>query len=549
MSTSSLIITAAGALAIAGLTLVVFRVGRREAGLPPGPPTVPILGNLHVFPTVRMHVKFTEWARVYGEIFSLKLVDGTVTVLSSLEAVWHVLEHQHHVTSNRPPSTIARMVADDLHFPTLNPDTRWKSYHRAAKVILSSSAAERHKPVIEAEVCQLLYDFLNEPEGFFDHARRCSTSITLSIVCGKRAPRHSTPYVKEFYRMMSDWIRLLESGAALDLVPPLRYLPEILAPWKAEVRKVRQWMQELYMSPVKECEERETKGTSNGCALEAIRENAGDWKLTRSMVGFLGGVLVEAGSDTTALSMHNMILMATAHQGAQRLAHEEIDRVVGNDRLPCYDDLSRMPYVKAFILEVSRLKPTAPLGFAHAASGDAMHKGYRIPQGSMIFLNYWAISRDPALFDDPEKFMPERYIEHPQGFGKAIRTRAEQSSPDEDSFLRIWPSVAFGAGKRKCPGMYLGQNILNLAVVRLLWAFSFNQPRDSSGKELDIDIWNDKPGILGAPFPFDCRIQVRSPKHAEIIRQSYRDSASVFEPFEQELGEADREWVAASRVD
>lgn len=141
MSASAVVTTAAGASALAWLTWVLFRVGRRESGLPPGPPTIPILGNLHVFPTVRMHIKFTEWARIYGDIFSLKLVNGTVTVLNSLEAVWNVLEHQNNVTSNRPPSTIARMVADDLHFGTINADTRWKSYHRAAKVVgLSKSA-------------------------------------------------------------------------------------------------------------------------------------------------------------------------------------------------------------------------------------------------------------------------------------------------------------------------------------------------------------------------------------------------------------------------
>ncbi|KAG8952314.1 hypothetical protein FRC04_004742 [Tulasnella sp. 424] len=389
MSTSALVTAAVGASALAWLTLIIFRVGRREADLPPGPPTLPILGNLHVFPTVRMHIKFTEWAGIYGDIFSLKLVNGTVTVLNSLEAVWQVLENQSNRTSNRPPSTIARMVADDLHFPTLNPDTRWKSYHRAAKIVLSPSAAEAHKTLIEAETCQLLYDILSEPE----------------------------------------------------------YLPEILAPWKAEVRKVRLWMQELYMSTVKDCEEREAKGTSNGCALETVRENAEDWKLTRSMIGFLGGVLVEAGSDTTALSMHNIILMSMAHPEAQRRAHEEIDRVVGSDRLPDYSDLDRMPYVKAFILEVSRLKPTAPLGFAHAASADVMYKDYRIPQGSMIFMNYWSISRDPTLFDDPDTFMPERYLEHPQGFGKVIRARAAQSGLEYDGLLKLWPGVAFGAGK------------------------------------------------------------------------------------------------------
>ncbi|KAG9042589.1 hypothetical protein FS837_010669 [Tulasnella sp. UAMH 9824] len=504
MSASTLVTTAVGASALTYLAFLALRVGRREPDIPPGPPTLPVLGNLHVFPTVRMHIKFTEWARTYGEIFSLKLVNGTVVVLNSLESVRNVFEQQGSMTSDRPPSTIARMVADDLHLGTINADSKWKSYNRAGKVILSSSAIERSKPVVEAE---------------------------------------------EFYGMVYNWVRLLESGAALDLVPALKYLPEVLAPWKVEVKKIRAWMWELYLSTVKDCEEREAKGSSNGCALETIRENAEAWGLTRPMVGFLGGALVEAGSDTSGLSMHNTVLLAMANPDAQRRAQEEIDRVVGCDRLPTYDDLARMPYVKAFILEVSRLKPTAPLGFAHAASADVMYNGYRIPRGTMIFSNLWNISRDPALFDDPDKFMPERFIEHPQGFGKAIRSQIEQQGSDDIGALKTWPGVLFGIGKRKCPGVHLAHSVLDLATVRLLWAFNFNKPRDPSGKSIDVDIWNDKPGVLGAPFPFDCDIGVRSSEHAEIIRHSYQDAAAILEPFEQELCEADREWVAASRVD
>ncbi|KAG8926419.1 hypothetical protein FRC00_002920 [Tulasnella sp. 408] len=75
------------------------------------------------------------------------------------------------------------------------------------------------------------------------------------------------------------------------------------------------------------------------------------------------------------------------------------------------------------------------------------YKNYRIPSGSMIFTNYWSISRDPALFDGPENFMPERYIQHPQGFGKALRSQLEQQGSDDIGFLKLWPSVAFGIGK------------------------------------------------------------------------------------------------------
>lgn len=65
----------------------------------------------------------------------------------------------------------------------------------------------------------------------------------------------------------------------------------------------------------------------------------------------------------------------------------------------------------------------------------------------MIFSNLWNISRDPTLFDDPEKFMPERFIEHPQGFGKAIRNQIEQQGSDDIGALKTWPGVLFGIGK------------------------------------------------------------------------------------------------------
>ncbi|KAG8912495.1 hypothetical protein FRC00_004396 [Tulasnella sp. 408] len=264
-----------------------------------------------------------------------------------------------------------------------------------------------------------------------------------------------------------------------------------------------------------------------------------------------------------------------AHPEAQRRAHEEIDRVVGSDRLPTYDDLDQMPYIKAFILERMYWyvwkRPGSPEMLAKDYDSflpTRKYKNYRIPSGSMIFTNYWSISRDPALFDDPEKFMPERYIQHPQGFGKALRSQLEQQGSDDIGYLKLWPSVAFGIGKaskklyrsvldvclldpiqRRCTGTYLAHALVDLATVRLLWAFNFDKPRDPSGKPINVDIWNDKPGILGAPFPFDCDINARSPKHAELIRQGYRDAAPILEPFEQELCEADREWVAASRVD
>lgn len=89
--------------------------------LPPGPPTLPVLGNILSFPTKQMYLKFSEWSEQYGEIVSLKLGGGTVVVLNTVEAVRDVLERQALATSNRPPSVAAEAVTDGLHFATINP--------------------------------------------------------------------------------------------------------------------------------------------------------------------------------------------------------------------------------------------------------------------------------------------------------------------------------------------------------------------------------------------------------------------------------------------
>lgn len=98
--------------------LHLHRVGRRSPDLPPGPPTWPLLGNLpHIPIGGLLHERFFRWAKAYGDIYSLKLGNGTGVVLNSLEAVMEVLEKQSLVTSGRPTCTVGQEVSNGLLFP------------------------------------------------------------------------------------------------------------------------------------------------------------------------------------------------------------------------------------------------------------------------------------------------------------------------------------------------------------------------------------------------------------------------------------------------
>lgn len=88
-------------------------VGRRESFLPPGPPTIPILGNLLIFPTVRPWYKLSEWAHEYGEIYSLKVASNTTIIINSMPAMKEIMEKHSGLVSDRPPNIMLDRVVGE----------------------------------------------------------------------------------------------------------------------------------------------------------------------------------------------------------------------------------------------------------------------------------------------------------------------------------------------------------------------------------------------------------------------------------------------------
>lgn len=96
--------------------LVVYRlrnVGKRPSGYPPGPPTVPIIGNIHLMPAENIHGQFKKWAERYGPIYSLILGTKPSIVLSSADAVKELLDKRSAIYSSRPEMYIGRLMSED----------------------------------------------------------------------------------------------------------------------------------------------------------------------------------------------------------------------------------------------------------------------------------------------------------------------------------------------------------------------------------------------------------------------------------------------------
>ncbi|OJT06167.1 O-methylsterigmatocystin oxidoreductase [Trametes pubescens] len=168
--------------------------------------------------------------------------------------------------------------------------------------------------------------------------------------------------------------------------------------------------------------------------------------------------------------MSHFILAMVKYPAAMRKAQAEIDGLTGGRRLPTPDDRPALPYVEAVLRECLRWTAPVPLGLPHRLMEDDVYQGRTIPKGTLIFANIWRMTRDPAVFVDPEAFIPERYLE------VVDDTIAKKRDP--------W-SYVFGFGRRKCPGSHLADASLWLVMACMLATLDFEKATDASGNIIE----------------------------------------------------------------
>ncbi|KAF8599111.1 cytochrome P450 [Ceratobasidium sp. AG-I] len=520
------------------LVVKLMQTGRRESHLPKGPPTVPLLGNLNIFPKVEAHLKLTEWARIYGGLYSLKMGPGTAIVITDPTIVKDLMDKRSQSTIDRPPNHLADRVAGGMNMVLARYTEDWRTLRRVSHEILTQPACAQHIAIQRAESSQLLYDCLVDPKGFYTHLRRNSSSVILSVLFGKRAPRFETQEVCDFFEAQHMWEEVLTPGAfpPIDFLPFLKYLPTSLASWKTHCETTRCLQRKLYFGLLKEVEERLAQGHENGCFMEEVLARQTEFGMSRELVGYLGGVMIEGGSDTTSSWLQSLVLAMAAFPEAQKKAQAELDAVVGNDRAPTPEDFPHLPYIQAVIKECHRWRPVAPLAIPHGTIEEISYRGFRIPAGTTIFVNNWGMFHDPEVYERPEDFWPDRWLL--SGFGTKL------GIDDSDRRNNIW----FGSGRRFCPGVHLAMNSLMVNTMNLIWAFNYGPEIDSeTGKPIPVDIFNYSKGILTCPEPFMCTIKPRSKHHAEIIKHEFAAAEAVFAPYEHGLREEDKAFIESRR--
>jgi cytochrome P450 len=170
----------------------------------------------------------------------------------------------------------------------------------------------------------------------------------------------------------------------------------------------------VYRRQLELCEERIKQGTQRQCFVTDFLKSEEIKLMDETQKLFTLGSLMEAGSDTTRVSIGQIIAGAATYPDWVSRAREQLDAVCGHnaERLPEWDDKPRLKYISAVVKEGFRWRPiTAEIGAPHMLTRDDEYEGYRFPAGTIFTWNAWAIALDPNEYQEPERFWPERFLD------------------------------------------------------------------------------------------------------------------------------------------
>ncbi|KAE8379019.1 cytochrome P450 [Aspergillus bertholletiae] len=495
-------------LGLAGLYIVGWRLREGKKKLPPGPTAKPIIGNLLDLPSPDTPdwLHWLQHKELYGPISSITVFGQTIIILNDHQAVVDLMETRSALHSSRPHLQIADITDWKETLGVLPYSNRFRAYRKALHQEMGTAASiAKYHDIIDMETHRLVFRILENPNDLIQHIRKEAGSIILRVGYGYITEPHvHDPLVDLVDKAMEDFSQLVLPGAWLvNFIPMLKYLPSWFpgSGWQetanAYKRRVTAMRDIPYAFVQRQIKQQNYVPSYLSSLLEKDHIKPGSEE--EIVAKWSAQSLYGGGAETSVSSLACFFLAMVLYPDVQKMAQEEIDRVVGTSRLPDMSDREHLPYINAVVKEVLRWHPVTPLGVSHASSEDDTYKGYLIPKGAILVPNIWAMAHDPDRYHDATEFKPERFL--------GVNGRTPEYDPH---FL------SFGFGRRICPGQHLAAANLYLGVARCLAVFNIaHAVRD--GKEVPVTREFSK-GIISHPAPFELSIRVRSPDHERLIR-------------------------------
>ncbi|KAI0753216.1 cytochrome P450 [Daedaleopsis nitida] len=492
------------------LAPLVVWTRRQRLPLPPGPAPRFLVGNAFDMPKKDKYVRYHELNREYGDIVYLNALGQPIVLLETQQVAIDLLEKRSAKYSDRRLSVMAELTDFTWFFATSPYGPRWRKTRRAFYEFMSPNAVVQYRPVGERAVKRYLLRLLDQPDQYREDARHMFNATVISVSYGLdvHAKPENAKYVQIAEQTMNTFANAFTLGRYhVETFPILRHLPgwfplaqfqREIPTWTADARRLRDVPWEAANDAQAGVA---TPSMASMLIMDAKTEE--DVEIAKAACASA----YAAGSDTIYATFNMFVAAMALFPEAQQRAQAELGSIIGPGRLPTTSDKASLPYVTALLNEVYRWKPVVPLGVTHRAMEEDEYRGYRIPRGTVTIQNPWAYSRDPAVYPEPDQFMPERFLKD---------GRLHLGERDPGAFV-------FGYGRRICPGRYFAEELLFVTIASVLHCFTISGPKDEDGRPVrfELQLTNTSPMH---PEPFPCDIRPRSNAADALVRNNPGES-------------------------
>ncbi|KAF8037420.1 hypothetical protein BT93_B0350 [Corymbia citriodora subsp. variegata] len=484
MTPSSLILaTVAISVILYSLLSYLARPGRP---LPPGPKPWPLIGNLpHLGPMP--HQSMAALARAHGPLLHLRLGLVDMVVASSASVAAQFLKTHEANFLSRPPHSVAKHLSYNYQdLVSLPYGPRWRMLRKLSTVhLFSGKALDDYRHVRQEEVTILTHALArasSTPMNLAQLLNVCTANVLGRVMLGKKVfgdgKGGGEPKADEFKSMVVESMELLGVFNISDLVPALERLD--LQGVVAKVKRLHKRFDAFLTAILKEHKanmgnagNKHNDLLSTLISSQDVADEEGE-KLTDTQIKAFLLSMFTAGTDTSSSTTEWAIAELIHRPDLLARVQEEIDSVVGRDRLVTELDLPRLTYLQAVVKETFRLHPPTPLSIPRIVADDCEINGYHIPKGAKLLVNVWAIARDPDAWAEPLAFRPERFL--PGG-----------EKPNVDVKGNDFDLIPFGAGRRICVGMSMGLRMVQFMTATLAHAFDWELAGGVSPEKLNMD--------------------------------------------------------------
>lgn len=439
---------------------------------PPGPPAWPLIGNILDLGTMP-HQNLYKLRPKYGPVLWMKLGSVNTMVIQSAEAAADLFKnHDAFFSDRKVPHAVTACDYNQGSLAFGNYGPYWRTLRKLCTMELLVTKRVNDSTEIREKCVNKLVCWIEENaasslaqgrSGEVELAQLfflMAFNVVGNLMLSKDLLDLSSSDGREFFDAMSQVMKWAGTPNLADFLPFLKSVDPSRV--KKNMTKDIGVAINIVSSFVKD---RSHQATSTEKVkkdfLDMLLEYEGDGKEGPDKISYNNIIILIlemffAGSETTSSSMEWAMAELLHNPESMRKVKEELESVLIPNQKVTESDIDRLPYLQAVVKETMRLHPPLPFLVPRNSTEDTNFMGYHIPKNTQVFVNVWAIGRDPDAWEDPLSFKPERFI------GSKINYKGQN-----------FELLPFGSGRRICVGMALAHRVVHLTLATLLWTFDW----------------------------------------------------------------------------